>query len=108
MKKTSRFAALAGLLAFAGCFSHRLIPHNREYEAAAKSPTSQSHFATTKEALLAVWGKSQTYYCDSSDSNFHYLVLYYDTCLKRKYSYKIPVTTKFASIEPVATQNSLR
>ena len=108
MKKTIYFAVFAGLLSFTGCLSHRLTAHNREYNEAGKSATTQNHFATTREALLAIWGKSQTYYCDSSDSKFHYLTLYYDTWFKRRYSYKLPSATKFARAERVATQDSLR
>ena len=57
---------------------------------------------------MAIWGKSQSYYCDSSDSDVHYLALYYDTWLKRKYRYKVPNTTRFATILPVETSDSLR
>ena len=108
MKKFLCFPALAGLLLLASCISQRLAQHNQAYDAAVQSAPGEAYFATSKEELQALWGKSQSYFCDSSDLRYHYLVLYYDTWLKRKYLYKVPSNTRFATIRADATSDTLR
>ena len=79
----------------------KLAQHNRAYDAALAATAveplaAQRYFATTKEALIAVWGKNQRYYYLGSDPGLYYLKLYYDTYFKQVYYYKIPGTTEIS------------
>ncbi|GAA3965566.1 hypothetical protein GCM10022407_09970 [Hymenobacter antarcticus] len=94
MKIIAQIIALTWLSISAGCISSKLVQHNREYDTAIKPSSVQVYFATTKEQLVSIWGNNQRYYYVGSDADFHYINLYYDTYLKKKYYYKIPSTTK--------------
>jgi len=93
MHKVTGLTVLVCFWGVAGCASSAFVQHTQAYDAAAKAVTEQSFFETTKEALRAVWGKSQVYYYVGSDSSHHYLKVYYDTYFKKQYHYKIPSTT---------------
>jgi hypothetical protein len=97
MKKILSIVFLTWLFSLVGCVSSKLVQHNREYDTAVKTSSAQVYFATTKEDLLSIWGKNQVYYYIGSDSDFHYLNLYYDTYFKKKYYYKIPNSTQIDS-----------
>ncbi|WP_210522011.1 hypothetical protein [Hymenobacter terricola] len=85
-----RFAFLALLCSGGGCVSQTLVQHTRAYDAAAQASPEPFYLATTPEALQGIWGTKQEYYYTGSDSQFHYLLVYYDTYFKHKYAYKIP------------------
>ena len=89
----TRFAFLVLLCSGGGCVSQALVQHTRAYDAAVRASPEPFYLATTPEALRGIWGTKQAYYYTGSDSQFHYLLVYYDTYFKHKYAYKIPRTT---------------